>query len=136
MFILLLNPSLSSTQPLSDIKCLQLNLYHEARGEGIAGMLAVAEVTMNRVKSPQWPNQVCQVVYQNKQFSWTHDDIPDLMKDRESAELSALLSQVVLNGLNLNLTKGATHYHSHLIQPYWTHSLTRTVQIGNHIFYN
>ncbi|WP_373687376.1 cell wall hydrolase [Zooshikella harenae] len=98
-------------------------------------MLAVAEVTMNRVESHQWPNQVCQVVYQRKQFSWTHDDISDLMKDKESAELSALLSQAVLNGLDLNLTKGATHYHSHLIQPYWTHSLTRTARIGNHIFY-
>ena len=53
--------------------CLALNIYHEARGERVEGQIAVAHVTMNRVNHEKWPSTICEVVYQPKQFSWTHD---------------------------------------------------------------
>ena len=42
----------------AEIECLALNIYHEARSERTAGMWAVADVTINRVKSIQYPNTV------------------------------------------------------------------------------
>ncbi|NIO43392.1 MAG: hypothetical protein GTO41_26515, partial [Burkholderiales bacterium] len=49
-----------------ELNCLALNVYHEARGEPMAGQYAVAEVTMNRVASRRYPNTVCKVVFQKK----------------------------------------------------------------------
>ena len=49
--------------------CLAQNIYFEARSESQAGMIAVAQVTMNRVKHPRYPNTVCEVV---KQGSYIH----------------------------------------------------------------
>lgn len=54
----------------AEIACLALNIYHEARGEGIKGMRAVASVVMNRVRSKLFPDTVCDVVSQPAQFSW------------------------------------------------------------------
>ena len=66
------------------ILCLAMNIYHEARGESIEGQIAVAVVTMNRVKESKWPNTPCEVVWQNKQFSWTKDGKSDRMPDRDA----------------------------------------------------
>ena len=52
--------------------CMTANIYHEARGESLKGQYAVAHVVMNRVHHEQFPNSVCEVVFQPKQFSWTH----------------------------------------------------------------
>ena len=52
-------------------ECLALNVYHEARGEVIEGQIAVAHVTLNRVNHSYFPETICDVVYQNRQFSWT-----------------------------------------------------------------
>lgn len=55
----------------TEIGCLAANLYFEARGEPLKGQLAVAKVTLNRVKSKQYPDSICAVVFQKHQFSWT-----------------------------------------------------------------
>ena len=64
--------------------CLSLNIYFEARNQSIKGMALVAEVTINRVRHPDWPSRVCEVVWQNKQFSWTHDGKSDEPKEKKS----------------------------------------------------
>ena len=53
-------------------ECLAMNIYHEARGERMEGQIAVAQVTLNRAAHEEWPSTICDVVYQPKQFSWTH----------------------------------------------------------------
>lgn len=68
-----------------EVTCLALNIYYEARGEPLSGQQAVAEVTMNRVASPRFPNTVCEVVYEKRwdrlrkryvgAFSWTEFDV-------------------------------------------------------------
>ena len=55
------------------INCGAQNAYFESQGEPDLGMVAVSQVVINRVKDKRWPNTVCEVVWQNKQFSWTHD---------------------------------------------------------------
>lgn len=71
-----------------ELKCLQKNIYFEARNQGREGMRAVAAVTVNRTLDPRFPNTVCRVVYQRKQFSWANngDREPYL---RNAQELSA-----------------------------------------------
>lgn len=55
--------------------CLALNVYHEARGESLAGKSAVAHVTLNRVFSEQYPNNICDVVKQAElRPSWKDPD--------------------------------------------------------------
>ena len=47
---------------LNEVQCLAENVYHEARGESIAGMLAVALVVKNRVENVRYPNTYCDVI--------------------------------------------------------------------------
>ena len=53
-------------QRQQDLMCLARNVYHESRGEPMAGQYAVAEVTMNRVASRHFPDTVCDVVYEKR----------------------------------------------------------------------
>lgn len=127
-----------------EMRCLALNVYFEARGELAEGQLAVAMVTMNRVKSRHYPNSVCRVVWQRKQFSWTHDGKSDRPTDRQAWALAQKIANFAYQRYGkltertrnaLDLTKGALHYYApHLTLPYWAkaHSVTR--EIGGHIF--
>jgi spore germination cell wall hydrolase CwlJ-like protein len=70
-------------EPMDDaITCLSRTIYWEARGEGAAGMEAVANVVMNRLGQEGFPNKICQVVMQGReqgacQFSWWCDGRSD-----------------------------------------------------------
>jgi len=61
------------TEINKEIKCLADNIYFEARNESVKGQVAVASVTKNRVKSKHYPNTICKVVWEHRQFSWTLD---------------------------------------------------------------
>src|SRR5262245_27411723 len=67
-----------------DLFCMVQNVPHEARGEDALGQAAVAHVTLNRVKSPLYPDSVCGVVWQKGQFSWTEDGKLDQMTDLDA----------------------------------------------------
>lgn len=120
-----------------DLQCMALNIYFEAREESIKGQLAVGLVTMNRVKSRHFPNNVCDVVYQHMQFSWYWDgksDRPIYLDKYRQAKLiaSALLDQ---ESNIYDYTYGADHYHADYVDPYWNKSMRRVVQVDTHIFY-
>jgi spore germination cell wall hydrolase CwlJ-like protein len=59
------------------LECLAVAVFFESRSQPIEGQYAVAEVVMNRVESDRWPNTICDVVFQDKQFSFTHDGASD-----------------------------------------------------------
>ncbi|QXN67603.1 hypothetical protein [Klebsiella phage vB_Kpn_3] len=63
-----------------EIDCIAKNIYFESRGEGIKGMMAVAQVTKNRVNSGKFPDSYCKVVYQSNQFSWVSPRDQKLIK--------------------------------------------------------
>ena len=124
------------------VVCLAMNMYHEARNEGFRGMMAVAEVTANRVASPHFPNNVCDVVKQGYKkgrkdchFSWYCDGKSDVMHDEHWRMNAYELAVDYLTGLETNITKGATHYHATYVHPYWADSLNVTARVGSHIFY-
>lgn len=122
--------------------CLAMNMYHEARGDGELGMMAVAEVTLNRVEDPRYPDNVCDVVYQGYrydsracQFSWYCDGESDEMRDGELASLAYELAVDYLTGLETNITDGATHYHASRVSPYWAPTKTYVTTVHSHLFY-
>lgn len=120
---------------LEAIMCLALNIYFEARDQDIEGQLMVAEVTMNRVASPDFPDTVCDVVWQPGAFSWTDDGKSDRPKDLEAFAQSVLLANEVLHDNSVLLGTDATYYHEKSVRPYWVDSVTRIGMVGDHVFY-
>lgn len=121
------------------IHCLAKNIYFEARGESELGQRAVAWVTLNRRDSTQYPNTICDVVWQPSQFSWTHDGRSDTPREIEAWNRAQAIAEIVYYRYLNNMadpTDGSVMFHASQIDPYWTASYNRVVQIDNHIFYN
>lgn len=113
--------------------CMQLNLYHEARGEPIEGILAVMEVTKARVRDPGFPNSVCAVVWQKNQFEWTND----AKSDYQITDVKGWnrINDAII-GNQIDWDQRVTYFHSGS-KPSWfaKANLVEVSRIGNHIFY-
>jgi len=120
----------------NDLDCLTKNIYYEARGEDHRGRVAVAHVTLNRVKTGYWGNTICKVVYAKKQFSWTLAKKlprPDSKLWAESEEVA----RKVLAGHRVRGLQKSLFYHATYIKdPNWADPAHEAGQIGNHVFYN
>jgi spore germination cell wall hydrolase CwlJ-like protein len=144
------------------VECLAQNIFFEARNQSDLGMAAVGVVTMNRVNDRRFPNSVCEVVKQgpvveswktkgqdvpedervfnpvrNKcQFSWYCDGKEDLPIGGRAWETAiSLAEQIYYKGEYVGMLEGAEHYHADYVKPKWRLSLTKIVQIDDHIFY-
>lgn len=121
--------------------CLKEALYFEARGETVRGIFGVAEVILNRVDDPRYPDTVCGVVNQGTgakfrcQFTYTCDGRPEHMNDDRAKSLVGKVARLMLDGAPRILTKGATHYHTKSVKPKWSKVFPRTTTIGFHHFY-
>lgn len=118
--------------------CLATAIFFEARNQPVDGQMAVAEVILNRVADPQWPNNVCDVVNQTYQFSFTHDgrsDNPTKYNDPLAWKIAQIIAIDAVEGLNLvGIT--STYYHATYVRPHWRSSLQCDGRIGDHIFYS
>ena len=131
------------------VLCLAMNIYHEARGEPLAGQLAVAHSVLNRMADKRYPSTVCGVVEQAKyrgwdmnnpilnqcQYSWFCDGLSDTPQDGKAMLEATILAQYVLSGSSLDITEGSTHYHADYVYPYWAKEMEPTVKLGSHIYY-
>lgn len=132
-----------SAQPAAtggaEFQCLASAIYHEARGEGLPGQVAVAEVILNRVDDTAFPGSVCGVVNQSNgrgcQFSFTCDGRSDQVPQNATFMNVAKVARAMLDGAPRGLTDGATFFHTPAVRPSWSGRFTRTAQIGSHIFY-
>jgi spore germination cell wall hydrolase CwlJ-like protein len=122
-----------------EIDCLALNIYREAGVEKDDGKLAVALVTMNRVKAPGFPETVCKVVQQKRnntcQFSWKClNRLPNI--DQQIYNYSRNIAIMVFLNHHMidDITQGALFYHADYVRPRWK-KLEVTTKIGRHIFY-
>ena len=118
-----------------DIECLAKNIYHEARGEGLAGKVAVAQVTVNRVKSGLFQPTVCGVVYAPHQFSWTLDK-RKRVRDQRAWQASVSIARAVLTQATRLPHFPALYFHTPQVNPRWSRDKTVVARIGNHIFYS
>lgn len=118
-------------------------IWMEARGEGEAGMRAVAHVLVNRLKDGRWGSNLALVCHAPAQFScWSTRD-PNLKACNSEPEDSPLLLKIAiwlnaaLNG-EADVTNGSTHYYSStmITPPIWTGSGHLEAVIGHHRFYS
>jgi spore germination cell wall hydrolase CwlJ-like protein len=152
---LLKNASLSPEQPKAlfggltedefrarEMRCMATAIYFEARDEPIKGQQAVAQVVMNRIRSPFYPKTICGVVYQGErnrtgcQFSFTCTGKHNAVKEKEEwATAVKIAKQVIAGEVWIAEVGYATHYHATYVHPPWRHELDKVAQIGGHIFY-
>jgi hypothetical protein len=118
------------------LRCLAMNIYFEARGESRRGQLAVAAVTLNRKRSPHYPDSICAVVWQSRQFSWTHQAVWHRPRnDRAWRFAMKLANEVYHNKVKLPVVR-ATHFHARYVAPEWSTQMKRVARIGKHLFYD
>jgi spore germination cell wall hydrolase CwlJ-like protein len=124
--------------------CLATAIYFEARGETREGQVAVAQVIINRLRSPFYPKNVCDVVYQGAssrryggcQFSFACDLVADKITEKEPWEQALVLAERVMDAKDWIPEVGnATHYHANYVRPRWVRDMTEKDKIGKHIFY-
>ncbi len=118
--------------------CLACNLYFEARGEEETGIIAVATVTLNRVKSGEYPNSICEVVWQKWQFSWTNDGRPDqVYSSKVWIAVVEITRQVMDEKITSTLDDDVLWYHRYDIKPKsgWSENLIVAARIGEHMFF-
>lgn len=126
-----------------ELECMTRNIYYEAATEPVEGKLAVAQITMNRVASAEFPDDVCAVVYQKTrfsertvcQFSWYCDGSMQRRRVVESLwlESRAAAKKVMLEGWRLPSLERSMYYHADYVNPRWRKD--RVIKIGRHIFY-
>lgn len=144
--------------------CLVCNIYHEARGESLAGQTAVAIITMNRVRDARYPDTICDVVWQKSQvtrteedeegneisrtfwvgqFSWIIDGKSDRAYDKEALRIATQISDLVMAARNDSyaavriegINEFTLWYHRHDVNPEWSRYKYMTAEIGSHEFF-
>ena len=131
-----------STMPVTkivnpaELRCMTENIYFEAGGESLIGKMAVGQVVLNRLKSPNYPKTVCGVVHQKNgetcMFSWLCEG-PKEVKNSQNWQQSQEVAYKLLSQPTEDLTEGSTHFHGVSVNPKW--KLKPTVKIDGHQFY-
>jgi spore germination cell wall hydrolase CwlJ-like protein len=124
---------------LNEYECMIEAIHFEAKGESTHGKVAVANVILNRVDSRRFPDTICEVVYQPKQFSYLNKGRPTLtLNGRIEKESFAETAAVALKAVNRSLrdiTDGSDHYYAHhKVEPFWKDHADSLLKIGNHTF--
>jgi hypothetical protein len=135
---------LAAARLAAESQCLAEAMYYEARGEGVDGQKAVAEVVLQRTRNRNYGNTVCSVVYEgiepgrlDCQFSFACDGSRNRVREEAVWRETKLLAEKIMTGqMKLaNKTGRAVAYHSVDVTPFWSARMYRTAQIGNHVFY-
>lgn len=136
-------PHYTAEQRVKQLDCLALNIYKEAGYEPFEGKVAVAQVTINRANHPDFPKDICQVVYQKNyfyertvcQFSWYCDAVHKNRPVNPAAfnESYEVAKKVLLENFRLTGMKEALYYHADYVNPKWNKE--KVGKIGRHIFY-
>lgn len=127
-----------------ELDCLARNVYYESRGEPLAGMYAVAEVTMNRTASRLYPGTVCEVVRQKNwdpirgrfvgAFSWTEFRTMPEPTGAAWAQAREVAEAVYYRRVPAKFP-GVMHFHATYVSPEWAKEKKVVARIGQHVFY-
>lgn len=123
------------------LDCLTSAIYYEAAQEPTDGQRGVAQVVLNRVRHPAFPDSVCGVVYEGStratgcQFTFTCDGSMARAPVAPLWNRARKVAAEALNGAVHAPVGFATHYHANYVVPYWASSLVKTNVEGAHIFY-
>lgn len=121
------------------VLCLAQNVYFESRGQPLAGQVAVAKVTLNRLEQG-YARTICGVVKQRMvadvcQFSWVCDSSRKPTGHDWRLAIGIALATIIDGEEISDPTNGATHFHATYIKPDWSRVYTQALKIGDHIFY-
>ena len=120
-----------------EVMCLAKNIFHEAGVESKKGKIAVGQVTLNRVATGRWGDNICDVVYAKAQFSWTLDR--NKVNEKPQGELweeSKRAAYRVLKGERIKALTTSLFYHTdYIATPRWVDRKAKVAQIDQHIFY-
>jgi spore germination cell wall hydrolase CwlJ-like protein len=132
----------TAVDQLRSLDCLAQAIHYEAASESEDGQRAVAQVVLNRVRHPAWPNSVCGVVYQGPmrpgggcQFTFTCDGSLARPAGGIAWARARALAAEALAGRAYAPAGSSTHYHTHAVSPSWAPRLRPTLSIGAHAFY-
>jgi spore germination cell wall hydrolase CwlJ-like protein len=124
-----------------ELDCLTQAVYYEARGETPSGQAAVAQVVLNRARSPAFPSSVCGVVFQRAgakkgcQFSFACDGSTQRAREPGAWRRAQTIASRALDGFVMAEVGSATHFHTLNVAPLWGPRLMRVAQVGMHVFY-
>ncbi len=123
------------------VDCLTAAVYYEAASETPDGQRGVAQVVLNRVRHPAFPQSICEVVFQGSmrttgcQFSFTCDGSMRRQPSAAGWARAQKIAEQALAGAVFSPVGNATHYHANYVVPYWATSLAKNAAVGTHIFY-
>jgi spore germination cell wall hydrolase CwlJ-like protein len=136
--------ALAQMETAAEAECLAEVMYYEARGEGIEGEKAVAEVVLQRTRTTDYPSTVCGVAYdgvqpdrRDCQFSFACDGTLRRPRDGHAWQrVRQLAEKILIGAVRLpGRTGHAVAYHNVDVTPAWAQTMLKTAQIGNHVFY-
>jgi spore germination cell wall hydrolase CwlJ-like protein len=118
-----------------ELECLATGIYFEAKGEPLAGQLAVGQVIANRAESGgRFPSSYCGVLFQRGQFSFIHGrSLPKVSHDNRHWQTAVAIAKIVDQDLKESAAGNALFFHARYVSPGWR--MKRVASIGNHVFY-
>ncbi len=126
----------TDAQLSEQMRCLAGAVYFEARGEPLAGQLAVANVVINRSEDRRWPASYCGVVYQRSQFSFVRSGrMPSINTSSSAWNRAKAVAQIAHDDMWESEAADAVYFHANYVRPRWSRSKTRLTQIDTHVFY-
>lgn len=123
------------------LECLTAAIYYEARSESIGGQQAVAQVVLNRVRNPAFPDSVCGTVFEGAsrstgcQFSFTCDGSMQGRRNPTAWDRARRIAAEALAGFVYTPVGRATYYHTTAVHPWWDAKVQQVAHIGAHVFF-
>jgi len=117
----------------ADLACMAKAIHHEAANQPLKGQLALAQLIMNRVKSPLFPKTICGVINQPGQFFHTGRYHPRVGDERWHTAVG--IARIAREDAEPQIVPGALFYHASYVHPYWAHRPVEVARIGQHVFY-
>lgn len=119
-----------------EMECLAGAIYFEARGEPLAGQLAVGQVIINRTESRAFPSDYCGVVFQKSQFSFVRGGrMPRIDRSSAAWNRATAIARIAHEGLWQSEADDALFFHANYVRPSWSRTKIARATIDTHIFY-
>jgi N-acetylmuramoyl-L-alanine amidase len=117
----------------SELECMAKVVHHEAANQSLQGQLAVAQVILNRVRSPLFPKTICGVVNQPGQFFQTRAYAAPVRSPRWRT--SVAIARIAREADLPQVAPGALFYHASYVKPSWSKRRVKVGRIGENVFY-
>lgn len=117
----------------SELNCLAVGVYYEAKSEPLAGQLAVADVIINRTQSGRFPKSICSVITQRGQFSFVRGGKLPTPPANAQWRKALAVAKVAQKDLWDSPAENALYFHARYVKPSWNRA--RVATVGNHVFY-